>query len=100
MYKGYRYKDPILPAYGKTKSNSNITKPNPDTQVFKSNCNDTSKSNQKSNSLFNLFSVKKPNSLQTDDYILMLLIFMLVKNSDKPDWPLIFALFYILSGDN
>lgn len=85
MYKNYRYKDPLFSSYGKTTSAPKQTT-SPKQTPF---------------SFSNIFTSKTLNSLDTDDYILMVLIFMLIKNSAKPDWPLIFALFYILlDGDD
>lgn len=44
-------------------------------------------------------SLDKLKNLSSDDYIIMFLIFMLIKDNEKPDWPLILALGYILLGE-
>lgn len=95
MYnKSYRYKDPLLSSYGKhQQTNSHAPQSDPPPPPALPNQNAAP-------SLFSLFSKNKLKSLDTDDYILMVLIFMLIKNSDEPDWPLIFSLFYILLDDN
>ncbi len=46
----------------------------------------------------NIISFDKLKNLNTDDYILLFLIFMLIKDNDNPDWPLIGSLGYILFG--
>lgn len=48
--------------------------------------------------LANILSFDKLKNLSTDDYILLFLIFMLIKDNDNPDWPLIGSLGYILFG--
>ncbi len=44
-------------------------------------------------------SLDKLKNLSSDDYIIMFLIFMLIKDNENPDWPLILALGYILLGE-
>lgn len=91
----YRYKDPMLSSYGKHRqkaSHAPQSESLPPPSVLSNHSS--------APSLFSLFSKNKLKSLDTDDYILMVLIFMLIKNSDEPDWPLIFSLFYILLDDN
>ena len=48
--------------------------------------------------LSNILAFDKLKNLNTDDYILLFLIFMLIKDNDNPDWPLIGSLAYILFG--
>ena len=48
--------------------------------------------------LSSMLSFDKLKNLSTDDYIILFLIFMLIKDNDNPDWPLIGSLGYILFG--
>ncbi len=74
--KSYRYQDPIFSSYGK-KSAPQGKAPSQKKSPFS-------------------FSLDKLNSISKDDYIILFLIFILIKDNKEPDWPLIFALGYIL----
>lgn len=88
MYnKSYRYTDPIFSSYGKKSG-----KP---PENHKAQSHDDIKKTSKPHNLFPV-SFDKLKNMNKDDYILLFLIFMLVKDNKDPDWPLIFSLCYIL----
>lgn len=82
--RSFRYKDAPFPSYGKT------TKPTPPPPTPQQQA----PAAQKNHSF--PISFDKLKNLSTDDYILIFLIFMLIKDNENPDWPLIMSLGYIL----
>lgn len=84
--KNIRYKDPVFPRYGKTSKASRTPTP----PVL------TPSDNSKKKNPLPKVSFDAIKNLNTDDYILLFLIFMLIKNNESPDWPLIASLGYIL----
>ena len=87
--RNFRYKDPVFPSYGKT---SKILQ-----RPEESSLNAEKIKRKKSDTTF---SFEKLKNLSTDDYILLFLIFMLLKDNESPDWPLIASLGYILFDFN
>lgn len=88
MYnRSYRYRDPVFSSYGKTSAHTPDKK---DEREVKQPVNIAPAKHGLP------FSFDKLKNIDTDDYILIFLMFMLIKDNENPDWPLILSLGYIL----
>ena len=75
--RSYRYKDPVFSAYGKASPQKSTPPPS-----------------RRPSSFLQL------KNLGIDDYILIFLMFLLIKDNKNPDWPLILSLGYVLFDFN